>query len=35
MRLRTVLPLVATASLMVPAGAQAYFAHVVTPGESL
>ena len=35
MRLRTVLPLVATGALVVPAGAQASFAHVVTPGESL
>ncbi len=35
MRLRTVLPLVATGALTVPAGAQAYFAHVVGPGESL
>jgi LysM repeat protein len=35
MRLRTVLPLVATGALAVSAGAQADFAHVVVPGESL
>src|SRR5437660_3443656 len=35
MRVRSLLPLVAGASLVAPATASAYFAHVVTPGESL